>query len=152
VSTPEPAVTPTPSVPARRFTAGKTTVTTRSAGELAGFETTDVTTQRPPRFEGRMVFEVLPSEVHPGEPFLVRLHLVNEGRRSVRIEGIEISTIEDGQRTRVPTQVLQGELDPHDRALVAEYSGVWSPVDSWSLEAEATVEGDERVRSRLRSE
>jgi hypothetical protein len=127
-------------------------VTTRSAGELAGFETTDVTTQRPPRFEGKLEFEVLPSEVHPGEPFVVRLHLVNEGRRSVRIEGIEISTVEDGRRTRAPAEVLQEEVDPQHRALVAEYAGVWPSVDSWSLEAEATVEGDERVRSRLRSE
>jgi serine/threonine-protein kinase len=151
-STPEPVVTPTPLAPARRFAAEKTTVTTRSAGELAGFETTDVTTQRPPRFEGKLEFEVLPSEVHPGEPFVVRLHLVNEGRRSVRIEGIEISTVEDGRRTRAPAEVLQEEVDPQHRALVAEYAGVWPSVDSWSLEAEATVEGDERVRSRLRSE
>jgi hypothetical protein len=145
-------VTPTPLAPARGFKAGKTTVTTRSAGELAGFETTDVTTQRPPRFEGKIEFEVLPSEVRPGEPFVVRLHLVNEGRRSVRVKDIELSTVEDGRRTRAPAEVLQGEVDPQHRALVAEYAGVWSPVDSWSLEAEATVEGDERVRSRLRSE
>jgi serine/threonine-protein kinase len=149
---PEPTAVPTPAAPARRFRAGKTTVTTKSAGELAGFESADVTTQRPPRFVGRMVFEVLPSEVRPGEPFVVRLHLVNEGRRAVKIRDIEIATVEDGQRAMVPAQVLQGEVPSRDRALVAEYAGVWSPVDSWSLEAVAVVDGDERVRSRLRSE
>jgi hypothetical protein len=82
----------------------------------------------------------------------VRLHLVNEGRRAVKIRDIEIATVEDGQRATAPAQVLQGEVPSRDRALVAEYAGVWPPVDSWSLEAVAVVDGDERVRSRLRSE
>jgi serine/threonine protein kinase len=149
---PDPTAVPTPDAPARRFRAGRTRITTRSAGELAGFESADVTTQRPPRFEGRMVFEVRPSEVRPGEPFVVDLHLVNQGRRAVKIRNIEIVTVEDGRRTQVPTQLLEEEVRSRDRALVAEYAGVWSPVESWSLEAVATVDDDERVQSRLRTE
>ena len=149
---PDPTAVPTPNAPARRFRAGRTRITTRSAGELAGFESADVTTQRPPRFEGRMVFEVRPSEVRPGEPFVVDLHLVNQGRRAVKIRNIEIVTVEDGRRTQVPTQLLEEEVRSRDRALVAEYAGVWSPVESWSLEAVATVDDDERVQSRLRTE
>ena len=99
-----------------------------------------------------MVFEVRPSEIRPGEPFVVHVHLVNEGRRAVKIRDVEIATVEDGQRTQVPTELLQGEVRSRDRALVAEYTGVWSPVDSWSMEAVAVVDEDERVRSRLRSE
>ena len=99
-----------------------------------------------------MVFEVEPSEIRPGEAFVIRLHLVNEGRRRVRIRDLEIATVEDGQRTTVPAEVIEGEVPSRDRALVAEYSGVWSPVDSWSMEAVVIVDEDERVRSRLRSE
>jgi hypothetical protein len=99
-----------------------------------------------------MVFEVRPSEVRPGEPFVVDLHLVNEGRRAVKIRNIEIVIVEDGQRTQVPTELLEGEVRSRDRALVAEYAGVWSPVASWSLEVVAIVDEDERVQSRLRSE
>ena len=149
---PDPTAVPTPDAPARRFRAGRTRITTRSAGELAGFESADVTTQRPPRFVGKMVFEVRPPEVRPGEPFVVDLHLVNEGRRAVKIRNIEIVIVEDGQRTQVPTQLLEGEVRSRDRALVAEYAGVWSPVASWSMEVVAIVDEDERVQSRLRSE
>jgi hypothetical protein len=139
-------------IPARRFVSGQTTVTTPSAGELAGFESADVTTRRPPRFLGKMEFEVLPTEVRPGEPFVVRIHLVNDGRRAVRIDGIEITTIEDGQRSSTPARVLQPRVPPRGRALVAEHSAVWSPAASWSLVAVAAVEGDERIRSRLKAE
>ena len=149
---PEPTVAPTPAVAARRFRAGKTTIITPSAGALVGFESADVKTQRPPRFVGKREFEVLPSEVRPEEPFVVRLYVVNEGRKPVRIRGLELVTIEDGRRTAAPARLLQDEVDPSVRALVAEYSSVWSPVDTWSLEAVAAVDGDELVRIRLRSE
>jgi hypothetical protein len=132
--------------------AGRTTVTTPAAGELAGFETADVSTRQSPRFEGRMEFEVLPPEVREGEPFVVRVQLVNEGQRSVRIERIDISTIRDGQRTTAPTRVLQRQVPARGRGLVAQYSGVWTASGSWRLEAVAAVEGDETVRGRLAAE
>jgi hypothetical protein len=126
-------------------------VTTPSAGELAGFETDDVRTRRPPRFVGRMEFEVLPGSVRPGEPFVVRVLLVNEGRKDVRLEGVEITTILDGHRQTAPARLLQREVPARGRTLVAEYSSVWAVSPSWSLEAVASVQGDETVRSRLES-
>jgi serine/threonine protein kinase len=140
-----------PAVPARRFVTDATTVTTPDAGQLQGFETEDVKTRRTPRFTGRMEFEVLPPEVRPGNPFVVHVVLVNEGRQTVRVRGIELATVADGQRTPVPARILQKEVTPRSRALVAEYSAVWSDTGSWELEAEITADGDERVRSRLRS-
>jgi hypothetical protein len=146
-------VTPPPTVvPARHFQSGETTVTTPSAGALAGFESADVKTQRPPRFVGRLEFEVMPSAVRPAEPFVVRLYMVNQGRRSVRIRGLELITVQDGRRTDAPAELIEDKVDSQVRALVAEYSGIWSPVDSWSLEATAAVDGDERVQIRLSSE
>jgi hypothetical protein len=149
---PAPTPVPTPVVPARRFVGGSTTVTTPSAGELAGFESADVTTRKPPRFVGQMEFEVLPPAVRPGEPFVVRVHLVNESRKAVKIEGVEITTIADGERSNAAARVLQPRVPARGRALVAEHSAVWAPARTWSLVAVATVEGEERVRSRLRSE
>jgi hypothetical protein len=143
-----PEATPGPP----RFLAERTTVTTPAAAEVAGFESDTVDARRAPRFQGRLEFEVLPSEVRPGKPFVVRVQLVNEGRRSVRVEGLALATVEDGRRAAVPTRVLQRRVPAGARGFVAEYSGIWSPVRSWSLEAVAAVEGNEVVRSRLKSE
>jgi predicted Ser/Thr protein kinase len=146
-----PAPTARPAVPARHFVGDVTTVTTPAAGQLEGFETEDVKTRRPPRFTGRMEFEVLPPEVRPGDSFVVHVVLVNEGREMVRVRGIELATIADGEKAPAPFKALQKEVAPRTRALVAEYSGVWSDTGSWELEAEVTADGDERVRSKLRS-
>jgi len=144
-----PGATPAPP----RFLAERTTVTTPAAGELAGFESDTVDARQAPRFQGRLEFEVLPAEVRPGQPFVVRVQLVNDGRRSVRLEGLALATVEDGHRAAIPTRMLQRRVPAGARGLVAEYSGVWSPGrHSWSLEAVAAVEGDELVRSRLKSE
>jgi hypothetical protein len=80
------------------------------------------------------------------------VQLVNESRRSFRIEGIALATVADGRRTAVPARVLQRRAPAGARVLVTEYSAVWSPADSWSLEAVAAIEGKELVQSRLRSE
>ncbi len=141
-----------PPPPPPHFLAERTTVTTPAAGKLAGFESDNVDARRAPRFEGRLEFEVLPAEIRPGEPFVVRVQLVNRGRRSVRVEGVALATVENGRRTAAPARVLQRQAPAGQRALVAEYSGVWSPARSWSLEVGATVEGNEVVRSRLRAE
>ena len=145
------AVTPGPYVPGRRFAAGETTVTTPSAGTIEGFETEDVRTRRPPRFAGRMEFEVVPPEVRPGEPFVVRVHLVNEGNDAVRVRGVELATIENGLRSPADAKPMLREVAARSRALVAEYSGTWSATGPWTLEAVIAADDDERVRSRLSS-
>jgi serine/threonine protein kinase len=159
---PTPAATATPAlapaesagmpVPARGFVSEGTTIATPSAGGIEGFDGSDVSSRRPPQFAGRMEFEVLPPAVRPGEPFVVRIHLRNDGRRTVKVRGLSLATVVDGQRVPAPVKPLQREVAPQSRALVAEYSGLWSEVRSWALEAVLTADRDETVSSRLRAD
>jgi hypothetical protein len=143
-----PAV-PAPDAAARRFITDATTIATREAGDLQGFDTTDVTTRRVPQFVGRVEFEVLPTSVRAGEPFVVRVVLVNEGKKNVRIRSVALMTLVDGRREPASVKPLQREVGPQQRALVAEYSAVWPQPGSWSLEATVTADRDETVTSRL---
>jgi len=145
---PEPTATPTP---ARGFTADATSVATASAGGIAGFDSSDVSSRRTPQFTGRMEFEVLPPTVRRGEPFVVRIHLRNDGKRSVKVRGVALAAVVDGRRAAAPVKALQREVPAQARALVAEYSGVWGEASSWALEAVVTADRDETVTSRLRA-
>jgi tetratricopeptide (TPR) repeat protein len=154
VSTPAPAPTPTPTptvAPARTFTAEATTVLTAEAGSVQGFETSDVSSRRPPQFVGRVEFEVLPPAVRPGEPYVVRIHLRNEGRRPVKVRAVSLAAVADGQREALAVKPLQREVPAQSRALVAEHSGVWRGAASWALEAVVTADRNETVSSRLRA-
>jgi tetratricopeptide (TPR) repeat protein len=157
VATPPPAAptpvappTPTP-LPARTFTADATSVLTPPAGGLEGFDTSDVSSRRTPQFVGRMEFEVLPPAVRPGEPFVVRIHLRNEGRRAVKVRAVSLAAVADGRREALPVKPLQREVPAQSRALVAEHSGVWGAAASWALEAVVTADRNETVSSRLRA-
>ena len=145
---PEPTATP---LPARTFAADATSVATPAAGGIEGFDSSDVSSRRPPQFVGRMEFEVLPPAVRPGEPFVVRIHLRNDGRRGVKVRAVSLAAVVDGRRDPAPVKPLQREVPPQSRALVAEYSGVWSGALSWALEAVVTADRNETVSSRLRA-
>jgi serine/threonine protein kinase len=145
-----PAPVPT-SLPARTFTTEATSVSTSAAGGIEGFDSKDVNSRRPPRFLGTMEFEVLPPAVRPGEPFVVRIHLRNDGRRAVKVRAVSLAAVALGRRDPLPVKPLQREVPPGSRALVAEYSGVCSEAPSWDLEAVVTADRNETVRSRLRA-
>ena len=104
------ATTPV-AVPApRAFVAEDTVVATGSAGGPRGFDSRDVSTLRTPQFTGRIRFEVVPSAVRPGDAFLVRLYVVNEGRRALRIRSLSLDTVVNGQRSPVAARALRNEL------------------------------------------
>jgi hypothetical protein len=47
--------------------------------------------------------------------------------------------------------VVQRDVEPQREAIVAEYSGVWREMGSWTLEAVLVTERGETISSRLRS-
>ena len=106
---------------------------------------------RAPQFSGRLEFEVLPPAVRPGEPFVVRIHLRNDGRKSVKVRALALSAVIDGRRMPAPAKLLLQEVQSQSRGLVAEYSGVWSGARDWALEAVVTADKDEQVACRLKA-
>jgi serine/threonine protein kinase len=135
----------------RRFAAGTTVIATRRArGALQGFDTADVKQQRMPDFVGRIEFETVPVSPAAGQDFSVRVHLINEGKKALRLKAVSLVTTVNGTKTPASSPPLVREVAPTQRAMVAELRGVWgSDVSSWSLEAVVTSDRDETGTSRL---
>jgi hypothetical protein len=136
--------------PTRSFTADATSVSVSGQGGPAGFDGAQLAGHAA-QFSGRMEFEVLPPAVRPGEPFVVRIHLRNDGRKSVKIRGLALAAVVDGQRVPAAVVPLLKEVQAQSRALVAEYSSVWNAPRAWTLEAVVTADKNETVTSRLRA-
>jgi serine/threonine protein kinase len=146
---PESATTATAAT--RRFVTGNTVIASRRArGDMAGFDTADVKQQKKPDFEGRIEFETVPLSPAAGEEFSVRVHLVNDGKKALRLKAVNMITTVNGSRIPANFSPLVRELAPTQRAMVAEIRGVWgSDVSSWSLDAVVTSDRDETGTSRL---
>ncbi len=148
---PAPAPAGPALVPARAFEADATSIATPAAGGPTGFDSDGLNARRTPDFSGRIRFEVVPATVRPGDAFVVKIHLSNEGRHTLRVRSIAVATMTDGQRTPAAVRGLERELAAQRSGVVGEYSGVWRDVGSWALDAVVTSDRNETISARLRA-
>jgi len=151
---PEPAADTTPAAaapPPRAFVTGKTQIAgARSGGGVQGFDSADVKTRRTPDFVGRLDFEVVPKAVKAGESVTVRVFVVNDGKKTVRVRSVALTVTENGRRSSLATTVLSRDVVPLQRVAVAEARTEWADgVSEWSLDAVVTSERDETGIARL---
>ncbi|MCL4817872.1 MAG: serine/threonine protein kinase [Vicinamibacteria bacterium] len=149
VAPPPTTVAPTP-VPGRSFTPGKTTLTGVAVGKggPAGFDTAGVT--KPAEFVGQVLFEPSPDTVRPGEPFTVRVVMVNEGRKGVDLKSVSANAYAGGRRIPLTAALAVTELKPGQRAVVTEIqASLPENVPSWLLDVTITSDKGENYRSQL---
>ncbi len=154
MATPEPAPETTPGVasgPVRTFVTGKTQISgARSGGEVQGFDSADVKTRRTPDFVGKVQFEETPAMVKAGEPVTLRVFVVNEGKKPVRVRSVALTLTQNGKRSSLPVNLLGRDVAPLQRVAVAEATTVWADdVSDWSLDAVVTSDRDETGSARL---
>ncbi|HEY5907006.1 MAG TPA: hypothetical protein VIZ31_03125, partial [Vicinamibacteria bacterium] len=95
-------------------------------------------------------FEVEPASARSGDNVAVRVFLVNEGKKAVRIRGVALSVIADGGRTGLSASARERDVPPQVRALVAETSAKLPETSpAWSLEAVVSSDRDETCTARL---
>jgi len=149
IAPPPLAATAAPQI--HRFVTAKTIIASRrSSSGLEGFDTADVKQRQMPDFVGHLEFETVPDPPQTGQPFTVRVVLVNEGRKPVRLKAVNLVTTVNGRKAPSVPVPLVREVPPAQRAVVAESKGTWpEDVTSWSLEAVVTSDRDETGTSRL---
>jgi hypothetical protein len=140
----------------RRFAPGRTVVQSpkaqkERAGDLAGFDTGDTDVRKAPDFLGRIDFEMSPaSGVEPGDTWTLRVYVVNEGKKPIRVQGVTVATTVNGSAGGGPVPPRTREIVPQHRSLVAEATGAWREgTTSWT--SEVTVDGGkgESLRNTL---
>ncbi len=137
----------------RRFVTGRTAVQTEKAqgGGLAGFDTGGADVRRAPDFQGRIEFEMSPaSGIDAGAAWTLRIFVVNEGEKDIRVRGLTITTRINGTGNPASLPVAAREIAPQQRALVGETSGTWrDDTTSWSSEVQVTANRGDSLRCTL---
>jgi hypothetical protein len=137
----------------RRFAAGRTAVETQKAqraGGPAGFDTGDAEV-RTSDFLGRIEFEMSPaSGIEPGDAWTLRVYVVNEGRKAIRVQGVSVGTSVNGTASGGPVPPRAREIAPQQRTLVAETTGSWHDgTTAWATEVTVTAGKGESLKNTL---
>ena len=118
--------------PARRFVESKTEFTPSQSDteEVVGFEMEDrfkVNETADPFFPAKIIIELNPTDAKPGEPYVLRVRVFNEGYRPIEVRSLELVSRFGGKTTgkgaQIPTRVQR--IDPQATALVHEITGTW---------------------------
>jgi hypothetical protein len=136
----------------RTFVSGRTNVQAAKAekGGVSGFDTDDVSVAKAPDFTGRLEFEMSPTSAKPGDAYVLKIYLVNEGKKSIKITGVNITRTVNGTASGQPVAPSSREAQPRQRVLLAELPGAWPEnVNSWSTEVVMTANKGDSLTNRL---
>jgi hypothetical protein len=138
----------------RRFASGRTAVQTpkaQKAGDLAGFDTDDADLRKSPDFLGRVEFEMSPvSGLEPGDAWTLRVYVVNEGKKPIRVQGVTVGTTVNGAGSGGAVSPRTKEIAPQQRSLVAEATGSWQEsTSSWATEVTVAAGKGDSLKNTL---
>jgi hypothetical protein len=142
--------------PPRTFVAGRTQHSGTAAAPAgpAGFESSaGVAVRRVDQAAaapGKLLFEVEPAAVRPGDAYTVKVFMVNEGAAALRLADATVSTVADGRTSSGAVALLAREAPPRQRTLIVSAPGQWrAETESWSLAVTVRTAGGDTYRNEL---
>ena len=153
--TPPELGVPSPEAPARdgrRFVLGATSVESRKpiGADLKGFEPEGVVEKRGPAVNGHLLLEMDPPQPSPGKPYVVRVYLKNDGRRSIDVTDMKVSTVANGTTIEVPVIPEHKAVPARARTLLRELPGTWKQAtDTWAMVVVVTSRREDVYTNRL---
>jgi hypothetical protein len=121
--------------------------------EVEGFDVEDLDVRQAARIPGRAELEGQPRRLKPGDTFVVKVYLRNQSKkkkRVIKINGLDVNKVVNGVRAPLATTILQREVQPKQRVLVATLSGPWEDdVASWTLDVRVSSEVGDLYQNRL---
>ena len=118
--------------------------------ELKGFDPAAVALKRAPESDGAIEFEVVPTQVQPGQPYVVNVYLRNRGALSIHVKSLSVASEMNGRSSRGSLSPRSKAVEPSLVGLLAELPGVWKDdVGSWSIAVDVTTASGDTYSSRV---
>jgi len=109
-----------------------------------------VQVKRAPETPARIEFSMEPLRVKPGDRYAVRIALVNEGKKTIELEEVELVTTVNGKPSREKVKPLVKQVASHQNEVVYELKGAWDKgTRSWALAVSVVSEKKDLYRNQL---
>jgi tetratricopeptide (TPR) repeat protein len=84
---------------------------------------------------GKINIDVDPASVKPGDSYIVRISIRNEGDAPIQVQELIVKTTVDGHASSGPLQPLVKDVAPQQKAMLREVKGQWKEdTTSWRME------------------
>jgi hypothetical protein len=116
----------------------------------AGKGREDFIGMRTSEFNGRIQFEPSVTKPRPGQPYTIRINLLNQGLKPARIQGVRITTSVNDLAGASVSSARVKELAPGQKAVLEELGGVWEEgTTSWALDVVVMTKNKDTCRNTL---
>jgi len=148
-----------PVIPARRFVESETEFTPGDSGSsdgLLGFEMEEgikVKETADPFFPAKIVIELDPVDARPGESYLLRVSVFNEGYHAIDFESLELVSRFGGKTVgkSQPIAMRSGRVGARSSVVLHEIEGIWKEAQNHGeIEAAVTLGDGGRLAKRIR--
>lgn len=120
---------------------------------LAGFDSRkakEVKVKRAPEVDGRIEFSTTPVRVKPGDKYSLRVSLVNEGKRSIEIRELGVTTTVNRKESSATVKPLVKQVAPRQNEVIHEISGTWDRnTTSFAVEVRVMSDRQDLYRNEL---
>ena len=120
-------------------------------GGIAGFDMGDADLRKTPDFQGRIEFEMNPATgLTAGTAWTLRIFVVNEGEKPIRIQGLQAVTQINGTGASSAVAPRTRQVPTQQRLLVGELTGTWQPgTNAWSTAVTVTANKGDSLRASV---
>ena len=120
-------------------------------GEVPGFAGAKGEIYRAPRVPGTIEFEADPVAPVPGQPYAVRVLLRNQGKKTIKLLAVTVTTIEDGVESGGTLPLSAKEIKAGQRVVVADRRETWParPPQNFALQATVKSKDDDAYSRTL---
>ncbi len=121
-----------------------------------GFDTGGVEVHqatKAPENPGELIVQIQPETVQPGDPYLLRVRVHNQGNKPIGVKTIELVSTYGPKTTGKGQQLtpLVQRVNPRDTSVIWETRGTWTEAQNQgSIEAIVTLIGDAKLRKTIR--
>lgn len=131
----------------KAFAVGKTSFIGKPKKGPAGFDDNE---PADPDYQGRIEIEITPPRVQPGDALSMKVYLVNEGKKPIKLSSYTLTMIVNGQRSTSPASPQAKEAPPGQRMLVGDVPTSWGEgTVTWICDVTVTSARSESYATRV---
>jgi tetratricopeptide (TPR) repeat protein len=144
--------------PGKTFVSARTqaqSIETRKASAVPeGFEDTPgVTAKKGSQaadLPGKILFDVDPEAVKPGENYSVKVYLLNEGNAPIQVTQMMVNTRINGRGVSAPVPAQVKDVAPLQKAMLMSSRDIWKEdTTSWSMEVTVSTARGESYKNQV---